>query len=110
MSTPAAGPKVQDIWVAHDAANDGVTVTPGQVDRGSTVRFLDPNKGKLRIVFLSPTGKESETVLDSHVAMMGIDGIYHFNCFFIPAGGTQEISPKNGGVIVISPPLPVGHP
>ena len=109
MSTPAAGPKVQDIWVKYDKVNDGVTVNPGQVDKGTTVQFRDPDKGKLRIVFLSPTGKESETVLDSHVAMMAIDGIYHFKCFFTPVGATHEISPTNGGVIIVSPPLPVGQ-
>jgi len=112
MSTPGTagfasrGPKVQDIWVAFDEANDGVTVKPDQVAKGATVQFRDPNKGKIRIVFLSPTGNESDTVLDSHVAMMVIGGVYHFKCFFTPVGATHEISPKNGGVIIVSPERP----
>jgi hypothetical protein len=106
MSTPKMGPKVLTIWVAYDKANDGVTVNPGQVDKGTTVQFLDPDKGKLRIAFLSPTGRESDTVLDSHVAMMVIGGVYHFKCFFTPVGATHEISPTNGGVIVVSPERP----
>jgi hypothetical protein len=100
------GPKVQNIWVAYDQPKDGVTVNPDQVEKGTTVQFLDPNKGKLRIVFLSPTGKESETVSDSQVAVMAIGGVYHFKCFFTPVGATHEKSPTNGGVIVVSPERP----
>lgn len=106
MSTPATGPNVQDIWVAYDQVNNGVTVNPGQVPKGTTVQFLDPNKGKLRIVFLSPSGNDSDTVLDSQAAMMAIGGIYHFKCFFTPVGATQEINPKNGGIIIVSPTQP----
>lgn len=110
MSTPAVFPsevpKVQDIWVAHDQANDVVTVTPGQVARGTTVRFLDPNKGKLRIVFLSPTGKGCDPVSNGQLCTMVIDGTYQFKCFFTPVGATKEVSPNYGGVIVVSPGLP----
>lgn len=110
MSTMAVSaseaPKVQDIWVAYDIANDGVTVTPEYVAKGTAVRFLDPNKGKLRIVFLSPAGEECDQVPDSQVTVMTIEGTYHFKCFFTPVGGTHEFSPKNGGVIIVSPTTP----
>ena len=97
---------VQDIWVAYDAATDGVTVTPDQVPKGTAVRFLDPAKGKLRIVFLSPSGLETEPVLDSHLCLMVVGGTYHFKCFFTPVGATSEISPKYGGVIDVVPQRP----
>jgi len=109
--TPNSQPTVvKDIWVAYDEANDGVTVNPGTVDKGTTVRFLDPNGGKLRIVFLSPTGNQCDPVANRQLCTMVIDGIYHFKCFFTPVGGTREISPKNGGVIVVPSELPSQRP
>jgi hypothetical protein len=101
-----SGPHVQEVCVSYDETNDGVTVTPDIVDKGTTVRFTDRNGGKLRIVFLSPTGKESDSVLDSQLCTMVIGGIYHFKCFFTPVGATHEVSPQNGGEIVVSPNRP----
>jgi hypothetical protein len=97
---------VQDIWVEYDETNDRVTVTPGKVDKGATVRFKNPKGGQLRIVFLSPDGRETEPVGDSESCTLMIGGTYHFKCFFTFAGANGEISPESGGVIDVVPQRP----
>src|SRR5437762_2313111 len=73
---------VVDIWVEYDATEDSVHVTPGEVHKDSAVRFRDPTGGKLRIIFLSPTGDETTTVSDSQLCTLRVGGSYHFKCFF----------------------------
>ena len=97
---------VHDILVAYDKTNDGVIVTPGEVRKGSTVRFKDPAGGKLRIKFLLPNGKESDPVMDSETYTLTVGGTYHFKCFFTLPGTTREISPRYGGVIDVMPQRP----
>ena len=94
-----------EISVEYNEATDSVTVTPTTVKKNSCVRFKNP-KGKLRIVFLSPTGKETDEVLDSDTCMLTVGGTYHFKCFFTAYGAKTEISPKTGGVIDVIPPRP----
>src|SRR5437016_8694528 len=93
-STNLAG--VQVISVAYDKTKDGVTVTPEQVGRGTPAYFKDPNGGKLRIVFLSPSGKETDTVMDSELYTLAVGGCYHFKCFFSSPGASGEINPRYG--------------
>ena len=97
--------EVQEISVQYDEATDAVTVTPGQVSKGTTARFKNPG-GKLRIVFLSPSGKEMEPVSDSELCKLTIGGTYHFRCFFSSVGQNDEISPESGGVIDVVPQRP----
>jgi hypothetical protein len=99
---------IKDIWVSYDEANDGVILDPDPlaVNKDTTARFRDPNGGKLRIVFLSPTGKETDEVLDSETYTLTVGGTYHFKCFFIAPGSTTEKNPKNGGVIDVIPQRP----
>ncbi|HWZ42732.1 MAG TPA: hypothetical protein VNW97_04615 [Candidatus Saccharimonadales bacterium] len=106
VSTPVVFTDLQDIQVAYDKIHDRVTVTPNQMDKGATVRFHDPNGGKLRIVFLSPCGKEMDSVSDSEPYVLKIGGTYHFKCFFSPLEGTTETSPENGGIIDVVPQRP----
>ena len=65
---------IQEIWVDYDERNDGVSVNPDGVRKGATVRFRDPKGGKLRIVFLSPTGDETTTVSDSELCTLSVGG------------------------------------
>lgn len=102
----ATSPDIQDVWVEYDDVEEVVTVTPGQVDKGTTVRFKDPKGGKLRIVFLSPSGKETDAVQDSDPCTLIIGGTYHFECFFSYADGRPDINPANGGVIDVVPQRP----
>jgi len=97
---------VQEILVEYDSLSGGVTVNPGQVAKGKTVRFKDPKGGTVRVVFLSPEGNETDTVLDCDTCTMIIGGIYHFLCFFTPPGATTEIAAKTGGVLEVYPPRP----
>jgi hypothetical protein len=97
---------VNDIWVAYDEINDGVTVTPGQMEKGTTVRFSDPTGGQLRIEFLLPNGEETAPVSDSEPYILEIGGTYHFKCFFLPRGAKTEISPKHGGILDVVPQRP----
>lgn len=94
-----------EILVEYDPTTDGVKVSIDQVPKGTTVNFRDPNGCKLRIVFLSPEGGETDTVLDTDVCTMIIGGIYHFLCYFTPPGGTEGPA-KTGGVLEIYPPRP----
>ena len=96
---------VQEISVQYDEVKDAVMVSPGQVSKGSTVRFKNPD-GRLRIVFLSPSGKEMEAVSDSELCKLTIGGTYHFKCFFSSVGQNDEISPASGGVIDVVPQRP----
>jgi hypothetical protein len=99
-------PKVQEIHLEWDAETGAVTVTPPQVPKGTTVVFKNPKGGKVRIVFLSPDGAETDSVLDSKTYNLSIGGAYHFECFFTPLGATQEIKAKTGGVIDVTPQRP----
>lgn len=101
-----SGADTQEILVAYDEANDGVTVTPDSVAKNTHVRFVDPNGGRLRVAFLCPDGKEVEVVPHMTWCMMLIGGTYHFKCYFTPAGYAHEISPTNGGVIDVMPRRP----
>lgn len=103
---PASLADVKEVLVDYDKVAGGVTVTPGQVDKGATVRFRDPQGGKLRIVFLSPEGNASDCVMDSDSCTMLVGGIYHFQCFFTPLGSENEIAAKTGGVLEVYPPRP----
>ncbi|HEV2990221.1 MAG TPA: hypothetical protein VG759_17385 [Candidatus Angelobacter sp.] len=96
---------VLEIQVRYDDANDAVTVSPGEVNKGTTARFVNP-EGGLRIVFLSPSGEEMKSVSDSELCTLAIGGIYHFRCYFRLTGKSGEISPTNGGVIDILPHRP----
>ena len=97
---------VQEILVDYDPISGGVTVNPGTVDKGKTVRFKDPKGGRLRVVFLSPEGNETDQVLDRDSCTMIVGGIYHFKCFFTLPGTTTEIASKTGGVLEVYPPRP----
>lgn len=97
--------EIQEIHVEYNGSNS-VTVTPTSVSKGTTARFKDPKGGKLRIVFLSPTGKATDHVLDSELCTLTVGGMYHFKCFFTGADGVERESPTNGGVIEVSPVRP----
>jgi hypothetical protein len=103
---PQVSVDVHDIDIDYNESTGAVTVTPTWVDKNTTVRFKNPKGGKLRIVFLSPTGKETDTVLDSELCTLSVGGTYHFKCFFTPSGAKNEISPKSGGVIDVVPQRP----
>jgi hypothetical protein len=97
---------VQDISVDYDEINESVIVTPQVIKKGTVVRFKDPKGGKLKIVFLSPSGKEIETVLDSQSFTPIIGGTYHFKCYFTAPGKKRAVSPTSGGVIDVIPQRP----
>ena len=99
----SASARVQDIMVEYDETNEAVSVTPDAVKKGTSVRFKC-SKGSLKIVFLSPTGKETETLTDSDVCKLTIGGAYHFKCYFTLPNGTE--SPENGGVLDVLPHRP----
>jgi hypothetical protein len=100
-ATPA-----KEISVDYNETSYAVTVSPEKIDKDTCVRFKNPKGGKLRIVFLSPTGKETDTVTDSDTCTLTVGGFYHFKCFFTPPGSNNEISPKTGGVIDVIPHRP----
>src|SRR5262245_18163545 len=52
----------QDIELRYDESTYSVTVTPDSVAKGTTVRFVNPDGGKVRVVFVSPRGNESDAV------------------------------------------------
>src|SRR5215469_18539831 len=85
---PAHLADTMEILVEYDPTTGGVTVNPGQVDKNTTVRFRDPKGNKLKIVFLSPEGNETDTMLDTDSCTMLIGGIYHFLCYFTTPGGS----------------------
>ena len=101
----AAATDVQEISVTYNESTAGVTVSPTWVNKNTTVRFKNPNGGTLKIAFLSPTGKETETVLDSEVCTLSVGGTYHFKCYFTRPGASPEI-PESGGVIDVIPTRP----
>jgi hypothetical protein len=96
---------VKEIQVAYNGTSS-VTVLPDSVSKGTTARFKDPRGGKLRIVFLSPTGKATDQVLDSELCTLTVGGMYHFKCFFTDKDGVERESPADGGVIEVSPVRP----
>ena len=98
--------KFQDIQLRYNEATWGVTVTPDTVHKGTTVRFVNPDGGKVRVVFLSPRGNEVDAVKDSESCLLAIGGSYHFKCFFLPEGATREIAATTGGVIDVIPHRP----
>jgi hypothetical protein len=101
-----AGTTVQDIQLDYDESTYAVTVTPDSVQHNTTVRFVNPKGAKVRVVFLSPRGNETDTVLDSQSCMLEIGGIYQFKCFFLPKGATTEISSATGGGVEVIPHKP----
>jgi len=105
VAVPAASPVVKEITVAYDYAKKTVSVSPDTVDKGTSARFKNPN-GKLTIVFLSPTGREIETIADTDVCHLVIGGSYHFKCFFTDSDGAVHEGPNDGGVIIVSPTQP----
>jgi hypothetical protein len=96
----------QEIQVEYDEQNDGLIVTPTEVLKGTTVRFRDPKGGSLRIVFLSPNGKETDSVSDSELLTLTAGGTYHFKCFFTRPAANGEFCPHSGGVIDVLPRRP----
>jgi len=98
--------KFQDIHLRYDEATWSVSVSPDTVHKGTTVRFVNPDGGKVRIVFVSPRGNEIDAVNDSESCMLAIGGSYHFKCFFLPEGATREITAATGGVIDVMPQRP----
>jgi hypothetical protein len=104
---PAVVPSAvnKEISVMYDG-NYAVTVDTENVDKNTTVRFVTPNGGKVRIVFLSPTGQATDTLLDSEWRKLTVGGIYHFECFFTPKGWDREIKGTTGGVLGVVPPRP----
>ncbi|HEY6351275.1 MAG TPA: hypothetical protein VI636_17870 [Candidatus Angelobacter sp.] len=97
---------IHEIQVGYDPTSGGVSVNPGLVDKGTTVRFKDPAGGKVRIVFLSPEGNPSDIVCDSDSCTMLIGGVYHFLCYFTPLGADSETPARTGGVLEVHPPRP----
>jgi hypothetical protein len=97
---------VQEVLVEYNENNDTVTVTPTEVNKGATVRFKSPKGVKLRIEFLLPNSKETDSVSDSEEYTLSEGGTYHFKCFFTPLGATSEVCPKIGGVIDVLPRRP----
>jgi plastocyanin len=98
--------RFQDIHLRYNEATWGVTVTPDTVHKGTTVRFVNPDGGKVRVVFLSPRGNEVDAVKDSESCLLAIGGSYHFKCFFLPEGATREIAAATGGFIDVIPHRP----
>jgi len=94
----------QDVWVEYDETNDAVSVSPESVSKGTKVCFKT-SKGTLKVVFLSPTGKETDTLTDTDECYLTVGGSYHFKCFFTGLDGKTD-SPKNGGVIIVAPTRP----
>jgi hypothetical protein len=97
---------VQDIALDYDESTYAVTVTPDSVQTNTTVRFMNPKGAKVRVVFLSPRGNETDTVLDSESCTLTVGGIYHFKCFFLPKGATTEITSATGGGVEVQPHKP----
>jgi hypothetical protein len=102
---PGGSPDVKDIMVKYDYTKKTVSVKPDTVDKGTSACFKNPD-GKLTIVFLSPTGKETDTVTDTDVCELKVGGSYHFKCFFTDSDGHVQAGPDDGGVIIVSPTRP----
>lgn len=86
---------------------DMVKVDPPQVNREKDmpILFKDRNGGKVRIVFLSPEGKETNhEVKDSEPCTLTDGGLYHFHCYFTRAGSNSEDPNPSGGVLDVVPP------
>jgi len=104
-TVPADLPDVQDILVDYDPETKAVSVTPDTVGKRTFVRFKYPD-GKLTIVFLSPTGNETETLTDTDIRQLTVGGSYHFKCFFTESDGSVYEGSGDGGVIIVSPTKP----
>jgi hypothetical protein len=88
------------------------TVSPAMVDRDknkgpdTTVYFHTNSPGKVRIVFLSPAGNETDSVADSEPYTLARGGFYHFNCYFTPFEGAKESTEPIGGTLDVVPHKP----
>ena len=105
VAVPAGSQDVQEIKVAYDYAKQTVSVSPDTVNKGSSARFSNPD-GKLTIVFLSPTGKETDIVTDADLCQLTVGGSYHFKCSFTDSDGNVHQAPGDGGVIIVQPTRP----
>lgn len=86
-----------------------VSVDPPEIDRFKEmpVQFDNfPDGGTVRIVFLSPTGEETDVVHDSQPVKLTTGGFYHFNCYFTPKGETEELDLISGGALDVIPHRP----
>jgi hypothetical protein len=90
------------------AAMETATVTPEQVhkDKTPTVCFQTTPPGKVRVVFLSPEGNETDHVADSEPYTLAKGGFYHFNCYFTPVEGAKESTEPIGGMLDVVPHKP----
>jgi|SRR6516225_7420870 hypothetical protein len=88
---------------AMDTAMDTATVFPKEVNKDDfpTVFFHTDPPGKVRIVFLSPEGNETDDVADSEEYSLVKGGFYHFNCYFTSDEGAKEGEPVGGTLDVI---------
>ena len=91
-----------------DADMETVTVSPAEVrkDETPTVFFHTDSPGKVRIVFLSPHGNETDHVADSEPYTFKKGGFYHFNCYFTPVEGAKESTEPVGGTLDVVPHKP----
>ncbi len=92
------------IMVQYDPSTYSVTVDPDAVPVNSTICFKT-NGGKIKVVFLSPFGDETATLLDSESRQVTKGGCYHFDCYFTPDGGS-EFKSQMGGVVDVQPHRP----
>ena len=85
-----------------------VTLSRKKVDKklDMPVIFENPDGELLKIAFLSPTGKETDEVKAGKQCTLTVGGFYHFNCYFLPAGGTKPIKAETGGTLDVLPHRP----
>ncbi|HKD79444.1 MAG TPA: hypothetical protein VKH81_07095 [Candidatus Angelobacter sp.] len=85
-----------------------VTVSQDEVykDLDMPVIFENPNGELVKIVFLSPEGKETDEVKAGKECTLTVGGFYHYNCYFIPAGETEPIKATTGGTLDVLPHRP----
>jgi hypothetical protein len=83
-------------------------VSPEQVNKNenATVYFHTDSPGKVRVVFLSPEGNETDHVADSEPYTLAKGGFYHFNCYFTPFEGAKESTEPIGGTLDVVPHKP----
>jgi hypothetical protein len=100
--------ETSDMTVTPPQKKYTVAVKPDQVNKDleMPVRFVNPDGGKVRIVFLSPMGKETDEVQDSQLCNLTVGGFFHFNCYFTPPGATKEFPATTGGTLDVIPHKP----